>query len=145
MLIQCYLLSNFEASDIGTVTNISYISLCVCLIRWLSMTISGQRRTSRQALQPLMNPRGRVQLYQRERPAPMWQSSPCTWAGWNKDTGTSSASQMGLSVRWDTNCVLLCYKVPKIYFHYIFGFRINTRLYLGAFRVNSTLSHWRWS
>lgn len=76
----------------------------MCLFRWQSMTISGQRRMPWWALQPpLMTRIGKVTPYQRATPASMWQSTPCSWAASNKDTGTSSDNQMGLSLRWDIN------------------------------------------
>lgn len=83
--------------------------LFLCFIRCWSMIISGQQRTACQALQPwVMHPTEKVHLYQRVKPAPTCQSTHCTWAGWNKDTGTSYDNQMEPSLRWVIYAISRC-------------------------------------
>lgn len=130
-------------------TMYNYLPSCLCLIRWQFMTMYGQWKTPWLALQLLVNPQERVHPYQRERPAPMWRSTPYTLMGWNKDTGTSCDNRMGLSLRWDIN--ILYTIVLKTHFHNILEFGINTRSHflfycflLTIFRVYFMVWYWRW-
>lgn len=88
-----------------SVRDLTLPSCCFPLIRWLSMTTSGQEKSPRPTLwcPAVMIPCGRERRYQRTRPAHTWWSTPCTRVGWNRDTDTSYDSQMEPSLRFEVH------------------------------------------